>query len=315
VAEIWGSALVAGAAVVGGAAQYSASRSASRAAARGADAATAEEARQYDTTRSDLAPYRVIGNSALNRIGQIYGLDTTTPEQWQAQQDRLIGDQMLPSDARLVSTDGGRNRYYDVYLDDNLIGSVRPGGNNGRFTPAEGVDVYQLNRQRQTSTVPASSAPTGSNDFSSFYASPDYNFRRTEGMRGLERTAAARGGAFSGNALRALNEYNSNLASTEYGNYFNRLAAVAGIGQAATNSTAQAGAQYAGAAGRNALYVGDARASGIQGQANAIYGGVSDLAGAVGYYNRNRNGFGGYAPVDGYGGRVQRSNDGYYYNL
>jgi hypothetical protein len=123
---------------------------------------------------------------------------------------------------------------------------------------------------------------------SAFFQSPGYQFRRDEGTRGLERTAAAKGGAFSGNALRALAEFNSGLASQEFGNYVNQLGIIAGIGQSSTNQTAAYGAESAATAGRNALYAGDARASGIIGQGNAIGQGVSDLAGLYGYWNANR---------------------------
>jgi hypothetical protein len=40
-------------------------------------------------------------------------------------------------------------------------------------------------------------------NFGRFFASPDYEFRRSEGIRGLEQGAAARGGELGGKALRA----------------------------------------------------------------------------------------------------------------
>jgi hypothetical protein len=146
-------------------------------------------------------------------------------------------------------------------------------------------DYRQQNPQPQQGQQSQQATP---GDFSNFIKSPDYEFRRSEGMRGTERSAAARGGAFGGNALRALSEFNSNLASSEYGNYFNRLSSLAGIGQSATNQTAAYGADHAANAGRNALYAGDARASGIINQSNAIGQGLNGLAGAYGYYSANR---------------------------
>ncbi len=53
-----------------------------------------------------------------------------------------------------------------------------------------------------------------------FYASPDYQFRKKEGMDQIGATFAARGSG--GNALRALAEFNSNLASGEFGNWWGR---------------------------------------------------------------------------------------------
>lgn len=128
------------------------------------------------------------------------------------------------------------------------------------------------------------SGPTGLDVFTS---SPDYQFRRNEGMRGIENSFAARGGAASGNALRALNEFNSNLASSEFGNYFNRQAALAGIGQTAANQTSSA-AQYTGGNIANLLgNQGASRASGVAGQTNAYTNLLGQLSSV---YNRNKTG-------------------------
>lgn len=51
---------------------------------------------------------------------------------------------------------------------------------------------------------------------------PGYEFRRSEGMRGLENSAMARGGLMSGNAIKGAQDYGQELASQEYGNAYNR---------------------------------------------------------------------------------------------
>jgi hypothetical protein len=287
----WGLVAVAGATLVSGAVSANSARRAGNAAARGADAATGESARQYDQTRADLAPYRTTGTGALNQLGRLFGLPTTTTDQYEAEQDVLMGDTYLPAGA--TSDSPGNKRGSNILLDGQQIGHVIPGGPNGRFVPEAGVDLSAIRaaRAQRNQTAQQSGTP----DMSAFFQSPGYQFRRQEGTRGLERSAAASGGAFSGNALRALAEFNSGLASQEFGNYFNQLAGIAGIGQTATNQTAAYGANYANQAGRNALAAGEARASGIIGQGNAIGQGVSDLAGAYGYFRGGR-------PATGYGG-------------
>lgn len=292
----WGYVAVGVGTVIASGISANSSRRAGDAAARGTDAATAESARQYDTTRADLAPYRVTGTGALNRIGQLFGLPTTTSEQWQSQQPQLVGDTELPAG---TTTKHVGNGWYEVHYGGQRIGTLRPGGANGQFINDTGADIPALMRQSQQQSQ-TSMTPSGP-DMSAFLTSPGYQFRRDEGMRGLERSAAARGGAFSGNALRALSEFNSGLASQEFGNYFNQLASVAGIGQTATNQTAAYGAQHADTAGRNALAAGEARASGIIGQGNALGQGISDLAGLYGYYSANRGAPAGYGGT-GYGG-------------
>lgn len=288
---------IAGTVLTVGATAYAANRAgaAGSAAARGANNATAESARQYDTTRADLSDYRVTGGGALNRIGELFGLPTTTPEEWQSQQPQLVGDTELPAG---TITKEIRPGYYDVFYGGQRIGELRPGGPNGRFVNDTGADIPGLlNQSRQRSQ--ATNAPAGPN-MSAFFESPGYQFRRNEGMRGLERSAAARGGAFSGNALKALAEFNSGLASQEFGNYFNQLASIAGIGQTATNQTAAYGADHAANASANARYAGDARASGIANQANIWGQGINALGGIAGYFSGRGSppGYGG----TGYGG-------------
>jgi len=51
---------------------------------------------------------------------------------------------------------------------------------------------------------------------------PAYAFRMSEGLSALEKTAAARGGLLSGNAMQAAQTYGQGLASEEYQNAFNR---------------------------------------------------------------------------------------------
>ena len=68
---------------------------------------------------------------------------------------------------------------------------------------------------------------------------PAYQFRQQEAQRALERSAASRGGLLSGQFAKALQERSQGLASEEFGNAFNRLSGVVGMGQ-------QAGTQLAG---------------------------------------------------------------------
>jgi hypothetical protein len=281
----WGFVAVAGATLVTGAMSADAAGDAADAQGRGAANATGESARQFNITNANMAPWRTTGGGAINALGRLFGLPTTTPEQWQSQQPQLVGDTELP--AGTTTKDVGKG-WYEVHYGGQRIGTLRPGGANGRFINDTGADIPGLMRQSQQQAQ-ASQTPSGP-DMSGFFTSPGYQFRRDEGTRGLERSAAARGGAFSGNALRALSEFNSGLASQEFGTYVNQLAGIAGVGQTATNQTAAYGAQHADNAGRNALYAGDARASGIIGQSNAIGQGVSDLAGAYGYFSGSRRG-------------------------
>jgi len=115
---------------------------------------------------------------------------------------------------------------------------------------------------------------------SDFQADPGYAFRMSEGMKALDRQAAARGGLISGPALKAAQRYGQDLASQEYLNAFNRfqtnrtnllnpLQAIAGTGQTATNTLSQAG-QNMGTNVSNAMGAsGQAQIAGVTGAADA----------------------------------------------
>lgn len=267
----WGFVAVAGATVVSGALGANAARRAGRAGQQSADAATAESARQYDQTRQDFAPWRTTGAGAINQLGRLFGLPTASAPLLEMRNGVPIANEQL-----YASNPEYRQRW------DQLL-SQHQSQFGGGYTADSDVNWIE-GALRDTVPVEQQSGP----DMSAFFQSPGYQFRRDEGTRGLERTAAARGGAFSGNALRALAEFNSGLASQEFGNYFNQLSNIAGLGQTATNATAAYGADHAANAGRNALYAGDSRASGIIGQANAYGNALQGLGGLYGYYSMNK---------------------------
>jgi hypothetical protein len=163
--------------IIGGAFQRDATRDATRAQQQSTDAAIAEDRRQFDLTRADMAPWLQAGQSALNRL-----------------QD--------------------------------------PGAN--------------------------------------FQTDPGYNFLRREGMRDIGNSFAARGGAASGNALRALAEFQTGIANQSFGDWWNRQAGMAGIGQTTASNLGTLGAQSAGNIGALLTNQGNNRASGILGQQAAF---------------------------------------------
>ena len=125
-----------------------------------------------------------------------------------------------------------------------------------------------------------------------YQADPGYAFRLSEGQKALDRQAAARGGLISGGALRAAQRYGQEMGSQEFGNAYNRAltgynaevarenqlynrqAALAGIGQTATNLVGQAGQNYATNVGNLMTGAGAAQAAGQVGAANALTGGL-----------------------------------------
>jgi hypothetical protein len=166
---------------------------------------------------------------------------------------------------------------------------------------------------------------------SDFEADPGYAFRQAEGMRALERSAAARGGLLSGNTMRGIQRFGQDLASQEYQNAFNRfqveraarlnpLQSLMGSGQSAANVLTGATGQAAQNIGQMQLGAGQARASGYVGQANALAGALQGIGSAamqfplyqaqIGALNRmGTGGAGSGTPGGGIGGGLLSGGD------
>ena len=104
---------------------------------------------------------------------------------------------------------------------------------------------------------------------------PGYQFGMTEGIKGIEGSAAARGSVLSSNNLRNVNQFAQDYAGTKFGEEFNRLMAMAGLGQTATNTGVVAGQNYANNAANIHQNTANARASGVMGAANGVAGAIN----------------------------------------
>jgi hypothetical protein len=128
-----------------------------------------------------------------------------------------------------------------------------------------------------------------------FEQDPGYAFRQSEGMKALERSAAARGGLLSGGTLKGIQRFGQDLASQEYGNAFNRyqversarlnpLQSLMGAGQSSANTLTGAAGQLGQGQAQSQLAAGQARASGYVGSANALAGALSGIGQAAASY-------------------------------
>jgi hypothetical protein len=114
-----------------------------------------------------------------------------------------------------------------------------------------------------------------------FTADPGYAFRLSEGMKGLNAQAAARGGMISGGALKAAQNYGQQAGSQEYQNAFNRyqteraaklnpLQSLMGAGQSGANTLTSAAGNLGQGLGQAAVAGGNAQAGNYLNQANTI---------------------------------------------
>ena len=175
---------------------------------------------------------------------------------------------------------------------------------NAQFAPQRGAGYSALNQIRgmlpgQYQQYGETGAPTQmatgtdylTRQFSpqDLYAglAPNYNFMLGQGQQAAQRQANVGGGALGGNAQAALQRYTQDYAGNAYqnafgnfqtqrGNIYNTLAGIAGIGQTAQNTTAQAGQAATNAISQLGVGSAAAQAAGITGAANAVAGGLQN---------------------------------------
>lgn len=148
---------------------------------------------------------------------------------------------------------------------------------------------------------------------------PGYQFGLQQGRNALEGSAAASGGLYSGQALKELMQYGNDYGTTKFndafnrqqtafGNRWNRLAGLAGIGQAATSQTTAAGQNYANNVGNIAMGNANAQGAARMAQGNiwgSTFNQLASMAGR-GAFGSPGGGSGGYnvpvtAPAANYG--------------
>lgn len=371
----WLAVAAGGATVLGAGISYAGSQKAAKTSAKGSDAANAEAARQFNLVRSDTAPYRAIGNQALNALGSIYGYSSgpqvsdavagATPYQYAPIEtgfgnegasaalnpwsvtSKLGGAGKILDPAgglfgNVFATHGDEKRNLQAFAAESGVKDLGngmlmlPDGSTfsqgqlkdvagtwyGAMHAPDGNQADWQNRYTtllgglqktpgvgQTPNAGAGGSALTAPDYSAFFKSPDYQFRKDQGMQGIGNAFSASGGAKSGNALKALAEFNSNLAAGEFGNYFNRQAALAGLGQTATGQSGSAGIATGQLVGNALQNSSNARASGVAGQYNAIGAGLSGLSQGLGYYMQQRQ-----VPQSGYGGFGPQANNWGYGN-
>ena len=131
-----------------------------------------------------------------------------------------------------------------------------------------------------------------------FQADPGYQFRMSEGIKALERSAAARGLLSSGPTLKGITQYGQNLASSEYENAFSRYLSqreaamdpyryLTGVGQAAAAGQAANVGTTGAALADIAAQRGNVQAAQYMGTAGAIGNALGSVGQAVGGYYAN----------------------------
>lgn len=137
------------------------------------------------------------------------------------------------------------------------------------------------------------------NDLNSSLA-PNYQFMLQQGQQANQNAAGVGGGLVGGNALQGLNKWTQDYAQNAYqqayqnytanqSNIFNRLSAIAGLGQTANQATSAAGTAAANNAGNYLTSGAAAQAAGQVGVANAVNNGIGNYLGWS-YLNGGKSG-------------------------
>ncbi len=284
-----------GSAAIGAAA----SKSASGAQVEAADRAAQLQREMFERQIQLQEPFRQAGLTAQQRYMNMLGL-TQAP---QARSEAEIRNALAAQYTRPVSSGGGRYEQYEVG------GGESGGAMESRWVPDEAVPTIdeaalnaavQAEMERQRRAAQEYEALKASPEFGKyardfgmqdFQQDPGYAFRMSEGLKALDRQAAARGGLISGGALKAAQRYGQEAASQEYTNAFNRyqvnranqlqpLQSLMGASQTAANVMGQSAGQYGQTAGEAYMGAGNARASGYMGGANALAGAIGQGLGA-----------------------------------
>lgn len=314
----WGFVAAGAATVIGGAISADASKDAAGEQADAANRATQAQNDQLNRTRADTAIARQAGNIALRELVGGIGGDLSK-EKSQENFDAQAYLAANPDVARYAASNG-TDPWTGHPMDPTQF-AISHYFNQG---VKEGREFTGRASESQAPSAPGTASNDFNRDFTlaDFQKDPGYDFRLNQGLGSVQGSAAARGSLMSGATLKALNDYGSDYASSEYGKAydrfnndrtqrFNRLATIAGIGQTATNNVGTLGANNAGMVGSNMIGAGNAAAAGQVGQANAITGGISNLQSL---YQMNQMNGGNYSKPLTSGNSYYGANGGQYAN-
>jgi hypothetical protein len=256
--------------------------------------ALGENARQFDISRADLAPYRTAGSAALTSLTRGMGLSR--------------GPSVKVTDRVLSREEFDPEAYLAAYSDINQTGPhenaewkadpykhyILEGMTGGAYRPAFAYGATN------TENAPLTRKFT----MADFDADPvnkaSFEFGLSEGEKAVKRMFGAKGMSRSGAAVKALTRFATDYAGSKAGEsrarflqdqdvVFNRNAAVAGIGQTATTTTANLGANYATNAGNILTAEGNARGAAAIARGNAMGGAIQNIGNtAMNMYTMDR---------------------------
>lgn len=280
--------IAAGGSLVGGALGADAQHNATAAQLRGLREGRNQDQANYLTQLAMQEPWRFAGNAALQRLSGFFGLPGGPA--YQSGADIAQGN--------FQNANAANNRYGAHAVLKMLKNgmSIQDIAASGMLKSRKGVvnqlakhgvsaaDIQSLQSGPLFQNQPGAAMAQGQAPGGTGPLPPGYNIFREEGQRDLLGGFGAGGGAFSGNALKGITQFNQAYADK---NLVQPLMQIAGFGQGATNMSQQAGQQYGNNMQNNYMNQADVRGSGIAQQGN-IWGNAFNQIGQAagqGYYD------------------------------
>jgi hypothetical protein len=223
----------------------------------------------YQQGREDLSPYRQLGLSAVDTLR---GYDAGFTEN--EARRKFLEDK--------IKTVQGNQEYWKNVLNGSIkTDGEREGWQGNLNTSNKEFEQYSAELAGLKNYGPAR---TGLEQGQAIVGQdPGYNFRLDQGNRSINAAAAARGHSMGGRAMKELTRYGSDYASNEYGNAYQRLMQMAGMGQNSAAGAASMAQNYGQQYGQNQAAIGNANAAGTIGQGNAWSGGLQGLGNGLMY--------------------------------
>jgi hypothetical protein len=259
-------------------------------AADAANTGVAENARQFDITRSYYDPIYNDSRAAASLYNTALGIQPTTT---------------TPTAPGPTMTGGGVD--YRAYVEGSPDLKAEFGRVAAQFNGDEAAygryhwDTFGKNEPgRQlpsmtggTASTPAApatpTAPSLTRDgvISMVNNTPGYQAQVSEGIKAVDRAAPLRGGMYSGRRMKALDDYGQQTFGSYYQNWLDRVGGVAGTGTGAASGVSNAG-QAATTSSNNLRMTGaSAQGNAKLNAANTWSGFLGDTAGSIQNFGRN----------------------------
>lgn len=275
-----------GVAALGGAVLSSnAAKSAAGTQAGAAGAGIGEQAREFDLTRADTAPYRASGSSALQQLQTLLGMPSPDAP----------GDLIR----KYIGRDPNQSDY--AWINEKMrSGATIPDleaqvsrTDEAKMASDQGYQIGSYKPAPQVPSDPNAGALTRKFSVSDFWNDPvvqaSYQSGLDLGTKALKNAAPLTTGLDSGAAMKELTkfgtDYTGNMAAGSQARYvgdqnnqFNKLAALAGVGQTGVGQSAAAGTNTSNNISSTLTSQGNAAGAAKIAGANAWGGGLQSVA-------------------------------------